>query len=134
MPVCCKNLPPSIGLNWLIINKYMKLLSLNTYHYRRGGADAVFLDHDELFRNLGWETAVFAMRHPKNSPSPWSEYFADELEFGHAYSLRQKLRMAGKVIYSREARIKLGRLIDKFHPDIAHAHCIYHHLSPSVLS
>ena len=42
--------------------------------------------------------------------------------------------MAGKVIYSWEARSKLGKLLESFHPDIAHAHCIYHHLSPSVLS
>jgi glycosyltransferase involved in cell wall biosynthesis len=110
-----------------------KLLSLNTYNYRRGGSDAVFFDHDALFRDAGWDTAVFTMQHPKNEPSPWSSYFADELEFGHAYSVREKVAMAGKVIYSWEARSKLAKLLDKFSPDVAHAHCIYHHLSPSVL-
>jgi len=112
----------------------LKLLSLNTYHYRRGGSDAVFFDHDRLFQDAGWETAVFTMHHPQNESSPWSDYFADELEFGHAYSLRQKLLMAGKVVYSWEARTKLGRLLDNFAADVAHVHCIYHHLSPSVLS
>ena len=102
-----------------------KLLSLNTYNYRRGGSDAVFFDHDALFRKAGWETAVFTMQHPKNEPSPWSPYFADELEFGHAYSVREKVAMAGKVIYSWEARSKLAKLLDKFSPDVAHAHCIY---------
>jgi glycosyltransferase involved in cell wall biosynthesis len=111
-----------------------KLLSLNNYHYRRGGADMVFLEHDTLFRNLGWETAVFAMHHPNNLPSPWQQYFADELELGGNYSFPKKLSMAGKVIYSREARQKLSTLLAKFRPDIAHAHNIYHHLSPSVLS
>lgn len=112
----------------------MKLLSLNTYFYRRGGADAVFFDHDALFRSIGWETAAFAMHHPKNEPSPWDKYFVDELEFGGAYSPWQKLVMATKVIYSFEARAKLAKLLDTFTPDIAHAHCVYHHLSPSVLS
>jgi glycosyltransferase involved in cell wall biosynthesis len=111
-----------------------KLLSLNTYNYRRGGSDAVFFDHDDLFREAGWETAVFTMQHPKNEPSPWSSYFVDELEFGHAYNIWKKMAMAGKVIYSWEARSKLAKLLDKFSPDVAHAHCIYHHLSPSVLS
>ena len=111
-----------------------KLLSLNTYHYRRGGSDAVFFDHDELFKRSNWETAVFTMHHPQNEPSPWSEFFADELEFGRAYSIREKMVMASKVIYSWEARSKLAKLLDKFPPNIAHAHCIYHHLSPSVLS
>lgn len=110
-----------------------RLLSLNSYHYRRGGSDAVFFDHDRLFRDSGWETAVFTMHHPQNEPSRWSEYFADELEFGEAYSLAQKTRMATKVIYSFEARNKLEKLLDQFTPDVAHAHCIYHHLSPSVL-
>ncbi len=41
--------------------------------------------------------------------------------------------MATKVIYSVEARRQLERLLSQFRPDIAHAHCIYHHLSPSVL-
>lgn len=110
------------------------LLSLNNYHYRRGGADVMFLEHDALFRQKGWKTAVFSMNHPKNEVSPWQEYFIDEMEFGFSYSPWKKLGMASKVIYSWEASSKLERLIRKFQPDIAHAHCVYHHLSPSVLS
>lgn len=110
-----------------------RLLSLNTYNYRRGGSDVVFFEHDALFRSLGWETAVMAMHHPKNEPSPWSKFFVDEIEFGHEYGVLQKLTMASKVIYSSEARRKLSRLLDDFPANVAHAHCIYHHLSPSVL-
>ena len=111
-----------------------KLLSINTYNYRRGGSDAVFFEHDAMFRGLGWETAVMTMHHPKNEPSIWSEFFVDEIEFGHAYGLLQKLSMAGKVIYSLEARSKLDKLLERFSPGVAHVHCIYHHISPSVLS
>lgn len=111
----------------------MRLLSLNTYNYRRGGSDVVFLEHDAMFRALGWDTAVMTMHHPKNAPSPWSRYFAAEIEFGHEYGTLEKLVMAGKIIYSLEARHKLSALLDTFPADVAHAHCIYHHLSPSVL-
>lgn len=111
-----------------------RLLSLNTYHYRRGGSDVAFLESDKLFASLGWETAVFAMHHPKNEPSPWSEYFVDELELGSNYTLAKKIGMTTKVVYSFEARKKLARLLDGWRPDIAHSHCIYHHISPSVLS
>ncbi|MDR3390208.1 MAG: glycosyltransferase [Sulfuriferula sp.] len=110
-----------------------KLLSINTYNYRRGGSDAVFFEHDAMFRGLGWDTAVMTMHHPKNEPSPWSDFFVDELEFGHAYGAIQKLAMASKVIYSMEARRKLDKLLARFRPDVAHVHCIYHHISPSVL-
>lgn len=111
-----------------------RLLSLNTYNYRRGGSDVVFLEHDAMFRAEGWETAVMTMHHPKNEPSPWSKYFTDEIEFGHDYGALDKLTMAGKVIYSLEARRKMSALLDAFPADVVHAHCIYHHLSPSVLA
>ncbi|MDR4651434.1 MAG: glycosyltransferase [Nitrosomonas sp.] len=110
------------------------LLPLNTYHYRRGGSDAVFFDHQKLFQDIRWNTMAFTMHHPRNTPSEWAHYFADELEFGHDYSFLQKMIMAGKVIYSWETKAKLKKLIRHTRPDIAHAHCIYHHLSPSVLS
>ncbi len=110
-----------------------RLLSLNTYNYRRGGSDVVFLEHDAMFRARGWDTAVMTMHHPKNESSPWSRFFADEIEFGHEYGVKDKLAMAGKVIYSLEAKRKMAALLDTFPADVAHAHCIYHHLSPSVL-
>ncbi len=109
-----------------------KLLSLNSYHYRRGGSDVCFLDHHNLFGKQNWQTAVMTMHHPLNEASPWSRFFADEIEFGHEYGFMEKLSMAGKVIYSYEAKRKLAALLDEFSADIAHAHCIYHHLSPSV--
>ncbi|MEE9494418.1 MAG: glycosyltransferase [Gammaproteobacteria bacterium] len=111
-----------------------RLLSLNSYHYRRGGSDAVYFEHDQMFREHGWDTGFFSMHHPNNDPSEWSKYFIDELEFGSEYGLMDKLSMAGKVIYSLEAKKKINQLIDDWRPDIAHAHCIYHHLSPSALA
>lgn len=111
----------------------MKLLSINNYHYLRGGAEAVYFAHDQLFRDSGWDTAFFSMRHPNNVPCKWSDYFVDEIELGKDYGVLEKAQMAGRVIYSLEARRKLGGLLQKFRPDVAHAHCIYHHISPSIL-
>ena len=34
-----------------------RLLAINNYFYRRGGAESVFLDHIELFAAAGWEVA-----------------------------------------------------------------------------
>ena len=110
-----------------------KLLSINNYHYRRGGSDVVYLEHAALMEELGWENAFFSMRHPKNIESEWSQFFVDEIEFGHAYSLAEKMAMVSKVIYSFEAQKKLRRLMHRYQPDVAHLHCIYHHLSPSII-
>lgn len=110
-----------------------KLLAINNYHYRRGGAEVVFLEQVRLFERNGWTVAPFSMLHPKNEASPWSDYFADEIEFGHDYSLLTKLRHAGQIIYNLPASRDLQRLIADFNPDVVHAHNVYHHLSPSVL-
>ena len=110
------------------------ILSINNYHYRRGGSDVVYLDHAALMEEHGWTNGFFSMNHPKNFDTPWSKYFIDEIEFGHAYSLGQKLAMASKVVYSFEAQRKLKHLLNDFPADIAHLHCIYHHLSPSIIS
>lgn len=109
------------------------LLSLNSYHYRRGGSDVVYLEHDALFREMGWDTAVMSMHHPNNLPSPWSRYFVEELEFGQASGFVDKIVKASKVIYSFESQRKLRQLLAVFPAKVAHLHCIYHHLSPSVL-
>jgi glycosyltransferase involved in cell wall biosynthesis len=111
-----------------------KLLSINNYYYRRGGAEVVFLEHNRIFEQAGWQVFPFAMRHPMNLPSQWGHFFVDETEFGEEYSFWQKASRVLKITYSLEARRKLSKLIDQVRPDIAHAHNVYHHLSPSIFS
>jgi glycosyltransferase involved in cell wall biosynthesis len=109
------------------------LLSINNYHYRRGGADIMFLEQNRLFEEQGWDVVPFAMQHEQNEPTPWSEHFPDELEFGNSYSPLGTAVRAGRVVYSLQARRRLRRVIDLARPDVAHVHNVYHHLSPSVL-
>ncbi len=109
------------------------LLSVNNYYYLRGGAEKVFLDHNQLLASLGWQVAPFAMTGAKNLSTPWSDYFVQEIEFGESYSLGEKIVNAAKIIHSPEAKRQIRRLINDFKPDIAHAHNIYHHLSTSIL-
>lgn len=107
------------------------LLSINNYFYRRGGAETVFLEQNRMLSESGWNVVPFAMRHAKNEPSKWEEYFVDEIEFGENYNLMQKAVRAQKITFSFEARRKIAKLIDAAKPSIAHAHNVYHHLSPS---
>jgi glycosyltransferase involved in cell wall biosynthesis len=109
------------------------LLAINNYYYPRGGAEVLFLEHNRMFENVGWQVVPFAMRHPNNLPTPWSEYFAAEIEFGENYGLAGKLARGPRVVYSLQARKRMRELLDVVRPDVAHAHNVYHHLSPSVL-
>jgi glycosyltransferase involved in cell wall biosynthesis len=110
-----------------------RLLNVNSYHYRRGGSDVVYFEHAALMAQQGFECGFFSMQHPKNESTPWGEHFVQELEFGHDYGPLQKAVMAAKVVWSWEARTKLSRLLDSFPAQLAHLHCIYHHLSPAIL-
>ena len=109
------------------------LLSINNYYYYRGGAETIFLEHNRLFAERGWRVVPFCMTHPLNMATEWSEHFVDEIEFGSDYTLGQKLARVPKVIYSFEARRKLGRLLKLVQPDVCHAHNLYNHISPSIL-
>ena len=111
-----------------------RLLAINNYFYRRGGAEAVFLDEMQMMRELGWDVVPFAMQHPLNPTSEWSDYFVSEIEYGHAYGPLTKVRQAASVIYSREAQAKLKALMARWRPTVAHAHNVYHHLSPAIFS
>lgn len=109
------------------------LLSINNYYYPRGGAESLFLEQNRMLQKDGWDVVPFAMQHPKNLASPWSGHFVDELEFGGNYSVLGKAVRAQKALYSFEARRNLEKLIRQVNPAIAHAHNIYHHLSPAIL-
>lgn len=93
----------------------------------------VFLEQNRLFEEIGWKIVPFAMRHEKNLPSEWEDYFVDEIEYGEQYTFLEKAMRAQKIAYSFEARRKISRLLDAAKPRVAHAHNVYHHLSPSFL-
>lgn len=111
-----------------------KLLSVNNYYYARGGAEVLFLEQNRILEKAGWQVVPFAMRHKQNLSTPWDKYFPDEIEFGGNYGVTEKLVRAARVIYSMQARERLGELLRVFTPRVAHVHNIYHHLSPSILS
>jgi len=109
----------------------MRLLAVHRWRHRKGGAEGVHLDHLALFRERGWDCADFAVVHPDNEPSAWSDYFPA------AFAPRPGV--AGvtslpRFFHSREAGEKFARLIDDFRPDVIHAHGIYHHLTNAILA
>ena len=57
----------------------MRVLQINKFFYRRGGAEVVFFDTIKGLRERGHEVSEFSMIHPGNLPSDYSAYFASEL-------------------------------------------------------
>ena len=107
-------------------------VSVTSYYYRRGGAEAVMLDQNDLLEAEGWRIVPFAMEYEKNFDTDYDDYFVEEIDFASDYAPVEKVRKAIKSVYSLEARAAIGKLIDDVRPDIVHAHNVYHHLTPSI--
>lgn len=113
----------------------MRILHVNKFLYRRGGAEAYLLDIAALQRAADHEVALFGMEHPENPTLPYAEHFPRYIEFEPPpRGVPAKLRAAGRMLYSVSARRGMDTVLDIFRPDIVHLHNIYHQLSPSVLS
>lgn len=110
----------------------MRILQVNKFYYRRGGAETYVLEVSKKLVAEGHDVAIFSMHHPKNIPSPWSKFFVSRLSFNEGSSA-QKIKGAFRLLYSFEARRKFTNVIEEFKPDIIHLHNIYHQLSPSFL-
>jgi glycosyltransferase involved in cell wall biosynthesis len=112
----------------------MRVLHVNKFLYRRGGAESYLLDVAALQRAAGHDVAFFGTRHPENDPALDDPGFPEYIELDPPpASWSRRARAAGRIIYSREAERALARQVERSRPDIVHLHNIYHHLSPSVL-
>lgn len=112
----------------------MKILHVNKYLYRRGGAEAYALDLAELQRDAGHQIEFFGMSHPMNLPQTYQGTFPARIEFQPIpASLTSKARATGRMMYSVAARRGIDEVLRRFRPDVVHLHNIYHQLSPSIL-
>jgi len=111
----------------------MKILLINKFFYKKGGADVYFLNLGRLLEQAGHEVAYFSMRHPNNLKTEWSKYFVSRVDFTERQGWTRELGKAGRFFYSFEAKRNLKKLLQDFEPDVVHLHNIYHQLSSSVL-
>ncbi|WP_424535215.1 glycosyltransferase [Sphaerisporangium viridialbum] len=113
----------------------MRVLHVNKFLHRRGGAESYMLDLAEVQAGRGNQVAFFAMRHPDNIPSQYEASFPRYVELNPMpRSPIGKARGAARMLWSRSARRGIAKVIEDFRPDVAHLHNVYHQLSPSVVT
>lgn len=111
----------------------MKILQINVCHYRRGGADVVYLNTGQLLIKKGHEVLNFSQRNKNNDPDSFDyKYFVNQIDF-LKLSLIRKLLKTLRFFYSFEAKQNLEKLIINEKPDIAHIHTYKGTLTPSIL-
>lgn len=112
----------------------MRVLHVNKFLYRRGGAEAYMEDAAALFAEAGHEVAFFGMEHPENTHREFAEHLVPAMDFDPPPpSLLGKARAAGRMFWSTSARRGIDAVLADFRPDVVHVHNIYHQISPSVL-
>ena len=111
----------------------MRILLVNKYFYRKGGAETYFFALAEGLKALGHEVAFSSMKHPNNEPSYWSKYFVSEKDYVGEISAFKKVQEASTLIYSFEAKRKFEALLEEFKPDIIHMNNVHRQLTLSIL-
>ena len=111
----------------------MRILLVNKYFYRKGGAETYFFALAEGLRALGHEVAFFSMKHSNNEPSYWSKYFVSEKDYVGDISAFKKVQEASTLIYSFEAKRKFEALLEEFKPDVIHMNNVHRQLTLSIL-
>lgn len=113
----------------------MRVLQVNKFLYRRGGAESYMLDLSSALAGSGDDVEFWGMVHPQNPRHRYDHLFVSETDFEvPPTDTRTRLLMAGRLLYSPGARWRLGKVVDGYEPDVVHAHNVYHQLSPSVLA
>ncbi len=114
----------------------MRVLLVNTFHYNRGG-DSTYTFN--LAKLLGMDrknkVVHFAMKHPMNYTSEFSDFFVPEIDLPSELSngsFFSWIKVLKRTIYSNTARRNLGILLDNYPVDIAHIQNIHRHITPSI--
>ncbi len=112
----------------------MKILLINKYCFSFGGTETAFFQTAKLLREQGHEVVFFSMAHPLNNESRYSRHFVSRVDFEKMCGWRKKIQGVKRILFGRDAQVKLDELLRIEKPDIAHLHNIYHHLSLTIIS
>jgi glycosyltransferase involved in cell wall biosynthesis len=111
-----------------------RILHVNKFLYRRGGAEGYMLDLADLQLRAGHEVAFFGMDHPDNPPQPYAAHFPPHVALDPPPAgIGGRVATTARMVWSPASRRGIEQVVRSFRPDVAHIHNIYHQLSPSVL-
>ena len=110
----------------------MKILMVNKFLYPNGGSETYMFKLSAYLKSLGHEVEYFGMEHEGRIVSNSLDLYTETMDF-HNSSAIKKLKLSLKTVYSKEARDKLKRLLDKFEPDVVHLNNFNFQLTPSII-
>lgn len=109
----------------------MKILMVNKFLYPNGGSETYIFSLGKQLCKMGHEVQYFGMEHEGRVVGNHAESYTSDMDF-HTGKL-SKLFYPFKIIYSREARRKIRKVLDDFQPDAVHLNNFNFQLTPSIL-
>jgi glycosyltransferase involved in cell wall biosynthesis len=112
----------------------MRVLMLNAFHWMKGGVERTVFDETAWLERAGHEVGHFAIRDPRNRPSPFAEHFAPAADYSETTPAWRQLSQLPRAIWSGPAERALSGLLAAWRPDVAHVHAPSRYLTPSVIA
>lgn len=109
----------------------MKILMVNKFLYPNGGSETYIFKLGECLKAMGHEVEFFGMEDERNIVGNHANAYTSNMNF-HTGKL-QKLLYPIKIIYSREARKQIRKVLNDFKPDVVHLNNINFQITPSIL-
>lgn len=109
----------------------MKILIVNKFLYPNGGSETYIFKLGRQLQEMGHEVQYFGMEHEGRIVGNRLEQYTSNMDF-HSGKL-QKLLYPFKIIYSKEAKAKMLKVLRDFEPDVVHLNNFNFQLTPSVI-
>lgn len=105
---------------------------VNKFLYPNGGSETYMFKLGEYLTSLGHTVEYFGMEHTDRCVGNSAECYTENMDFHNTGGLK-KIKLSLKTIYSKEAKEKIGKVIECFKPDIIHLNNINFQLTPSII-
>lgn len=109
----------------------MKILIVNKFLYPNGGSETYIFRLGEQLQKMGHEVQFFGMEHEGRIVGNRVESYTSDMDFHTGRFAR--ILYPFKIIYSREARRKIRKVLEDFGPDAVHLNNFNFQLTPSIL-
>lgn len=109
----------------------MKVLLVNKFLFPKGGAETYVFVLGRLLEDNGHEVQYFGLENVKNTVGNRANSYVTNMDFSEG--VKKNITAPLRIIYNSEARKKIRRVLDDFHPDVVHLNNIEYHLTPSII-
>ena len=118
----------------------MRILIVNKFLYPNGGSETYIFSIGRQLQEMGHEVQYFGMEHEGRIVGNRAESYTENMSFrnnssggGGLSGKISKLTYPFKIIYSRDAKRKIRKVLEDFHPDAVHLNNINFQITPSVI-